>query len=332
MPVSANSLQHDASPKSNPHQQGLPTGPIGVATRAEKRALPDNKDFWARVNAVTFTQRGAGRRAAYRAVAFYCSLKHARSNAAVATLATRADISVSVMRRHLRWFEAHGYIAAAGSRVGGRSKGTEYTLVLPVPVELNPVVTTALNPVVTTAKERKEVSTSLTYVPEAEDVRTSSEPIAAAENTEPSSGPSFPSPKPYEPQTKLYAKLYRKVATPDWLILTDDHLDTFEGHTYQTKKSILDGLIDQEQHQAGHARPQAASSPSDAQSIVNVLGAALNGTRTPTDDSGRLRLQSACEQKGHDWTVDGPFMECHRCGASKLVPSEDRKPDLEGGS
>ena len=34
--------------------------------------------------------------------------------------------------------------------------------------------------------------------------------------------------------------------------------------------------------------------------------------------AGRLQLQSACEQKGHDWTVDGPFMECHRCGASTV--------------
>ena len=83
------------------------TGPVGI--------VPDNSEFWPVVNAKTFTQRGSGRRNAYRAVAFYCSLSYERvCRAAVESQAERADLSPKAMRRQLQWLLAEGDILADG--------------------------------------------------------------------------------------------------------------------------------------------------------------------------------------------------------------------------
>ena len=317
---------HNPDPQdTDPRQQPLRMGPLGIASRSAPP--PENQEFWLQVNAVTFAQRGAGRRAAYRAVAFFCSLRAERvCFAAVATQAERAGLGVTMMRGHLQWFEANGYIAATGSRTGGRPshtrpKAIHYSLILPPPDTLKAPVSGGLKAPVSGPKEKKEeesTSSVRTYVHGQVVCTPETEPPGAVSPkhvTPPV--PSF-SQKPYRKQTKLYAKLYRKLATPDWPILTDDLLDEFEGHPYQTKKTILDGLLHQEQH----GQPQATGSHSEARSIVNMLGAALTGTRTPADDSGRLRLQTACEQRGHTWTEDESFRECHKCGTSIVKPHE----------
>ena len=75
-------------------QPGLPTGPIGVVARGAPKTPPDNSTFWPEVNAVEFDQRGTGRREAYRAVAFYCSLTAERvCFASMASKAIRAGLS-----------------------------------------------------------------------------------------------------------------------------------------------------------------------------------------------------------------------------------------------
>ena len=324
---------HKPDPQDQePHQQPLPTGPIGIASRSAPP--PDNGQFWPQVNAVTFAQRGAGRRAAYRAVAFFCSLKAERvCYAAVATQADRAGLGVTMMRGHLQWFEANGYIAATGSRTGGRPshtrpKAIHYSLILPPPDTLKAPVSGGLKAPVSGPKERKEVQSITTFLkkaPDGEDVRTpeNQPPPPIPQDLSYPPVPSF-SHVPYGKQTRLYAKLYRKLATPNWPPLTDDLLDVFESHRYQTKKTILDGLLDQEQRLRGPGPLQAPGSHSEASSIVNMLGAALTGTRTPADDSGLLRLQTACEQRGHTWTEDETFRECHKCGKSIIKPHESQ--------
>ena len=342
----APSLNPVASPQIDAHEsQGtLHMGPLGIASRSDPP--PENRQFWMQVNAVTFAQRGAGRRAAYRAVAFYCSLRAERVCwAAVATQAERAGLGTTVMRGHLRWFEANGYVTATGSRLGGRSKGASYSLILPPPVpDLAPARDPKPNgkrcpkPNGYRCQGRKEVpSTILELFVRTEDVRTEDgsidlpEDVRTPEQEPPATIPTDPlyppipsfSQTPYTRQTLLYAKLYRLLATPDWPILTDDLLDAFERYPYSTKKTILDGLLDQEQQQGkGHGRPRSHSAASERRSIVNMLGAALTGTRTPADNRGHLPLYTACEQHGHTWTEDGPFMECHKCGKSTLKPHE----------
>ena len=81
------------------------------------RGLPDNREFWKVVNAVTFTsQRGAGRRAVYRAVAYYAALTDARTcYASVATMANRAGLGTSATREQLRALERNGDIEGIGN-------------------------------------------------------------------------------------------------------------------------------------------------------------------------------------------------------------------------
>ena len=118
------------SPQTSPNiertdePRQLTTGPTGIASRS----LPDNRGFWPVVNAKTFRQRGSGRRNAYRAVAYYCSLSDERvCTAAVDTQAERADLSPKAMRRQLQGLLAEGAILAEG----GVSRGglpTRYRL------------------------------------------------------------------------------------------------------------------------------------------------------------------------------------------------------------
>ena len=112
---------------STPQQQQLPTGPVGL------KKLPDNRDFWATVNAVTFTQRGTGRREVYRAIAYYAGLTTDRECfAAGETIAQRATLSWKATRRQIHALERGEYIEAIGGHSKGRN-GTRYRLVLPPP-------------------------------------------------------------------------------------------------------------------------------------------------------------------------------------------------------
>ena len=106
----------------------LTIGPVGIVP-----SLPDNRELWAAVNAVEFTQRGAGRTAVYRAVAYYAALTEQRTcYAAVATIATRARMGTTATRAQLRALEKSGHIAADCGRSKGR-KGTAYRLIGAVP-------------------------------------------------------------------------------------------------------------------------------------------------------------------------------------------------------
>ena len=143
-------------------QPGLPTGPIRVVARGEpKPEHPDNAEYWTAVNAVDFAQRGHGRRSAYRAVAFYCSLRAARvCFASMASIAGRAGLGTTVTRAHLRSLEESGHIVAMSGRSGGRH-ATRYGLILPAPVSScrrpdNPTVN-EFNPTVTVAEEGRNV-------------------------------------------------------------------------------------------------------------------------------------------------------------------------------
>ena len=91
---------------------------------------PENRAFWKAVNAARFNQRGAGRTAAYRAVAYYVALTERRiCYAAVATMAKRARLSLNTMRRQLQGFNR-------GWRTGGRWGGVARQKTNPVPVDI----------------------------------------------------------------------------------------------------------------------------------------------------------------------------------------------------
>ena len=142
----------------------------------------------------------------------------------------------------------------------------------PPPDTLKAPVSGGLKAPVSGPKERKEVQSITTFLkkaPDGEDVRTpeNQPPPPIPQDLSYPPVPSF-SHVPYGKQTRLYAKLYRKLATPNWPPLTDDLLDVFESHRYQTKKTILDGLLDQEQRLRGPGPLQAPGSHSEASSIV----------------------------------------------------------------
>ena len=102
----------------------LTFGPSHIVSRW----LPDNREFWRIVNAVKFTQRGAGRRAVYRAVAYYAALTDARTcYASVATMANRAGLGTSATREQLRALERNGDIEGIGN-CRGANKPAVYTL------------------------------------------------------------------------------------------------------------------------------------------------------------------------------------------------------------
>ena len=120
-------LQHD---KSVPLNVGAEPRQITLGpTHIVLRGLPDNREFWKVVNAVAFTsQRGAGRRAVYRAVAYYAALTDARTcYASVATMANRAGLGTSATREQLRALERNGDIEGIGN-CRGANKPAVYTL------------------------------------------------------------------------------------------------------------------------------------------------------------------------------------------------------------
>lgn len=152
-PLAAVATYHE---RETPHQGRIPHGPVAIVARGQRAEIPDNGEFWPAVNAVTFKARGAGRRAVYRAVAYYASLSTARACfASVATIAERAGMGTTATRSQLRALERDGHLQAVGGRSGGR-RGTRYTLILEVE---NPTVSVAqpngkrwVNPTVSVAE------------------------------------------------------------------------------------------------------------------------------------------------------------------------------------
>ena len=111
---------------------------------------PENRAFWKAVNAARFNQRGAGRTAAYRAVAYYVALTERRiCYAAVATMAKRARLSLNTMRRQLQGLIEVGALEAVGGVSRGR-KPTRYRLTLDV---VQPSHEAPLNPPITGEEE-----------------------------------------------------------------------------------------------------------------------------------------------------------------------------------
>ena len=145
-------------------QGNLPTGPIGIVSRS----IPDNREFWAAVKAVTFTQRGAGRRESYRAVAHFWSLTLDRvCFASVATMAAQAGLGTTAFRTQLRALEKSGHIVANS----GRSKGRNATVYRMPEAVANPTVsdpqpngkrwvnpTVSVAKVVSTSREKKSTA------------------------------------------------------------------------------------------------------------------------------------------------------------------------------
>ena len=124
-PLAAVATYHE---RETPYQGRIPHGPVAIVARGRRAEIPENGEFWNAVNAVTFEARGAGRRAVYRAVAYYASLTTARQCfASVATIAKRAGLCERATRSQLRALERDGHLQAVGGRSGGRH-GTRYTL------------------------------------------------------------------------------------------------------------------------------------------------------------------------------------------------------------
>ena len=106
------------------------------------------------MNAARFTQRGAGRTEAYRAVAYYVALTERRAcYAAVATMAKRARLSLNTMRRQLQGLMEVGALEAVGGVSRGR-KPTRYRLTLDV---VQPSHEAPLNPPITGEEEGHHV-------------------------------------------------------------------------------------------------------------------------------------------------------------------------------
>lgn len=145
-----------AGPKSWSHMHRLKWG----------ESRPDNRVFWRAVEAVsgTFTQRGAGRKAAFKSVAsFMAATEHRVCNAAVATMAKRAQLGPRAFRVQLRWLEAAGLIWADPGVSKGRSTTVYRMGAALVEALANPTVKSeykAKQP----GRECRQVSTSVQYV------------------------------------------------------------------------------------------------------------------------------------------------------------------------
>ena len=302
-----------AQPDLDPQAQ-LPTGPTHVASRCEPRALPDNTDFWKAVRSYTSTSRGSSRRNVYRAVAFYVSLTDQREcYAAVASLSARAGLGTTATRTQLRMLEREGSLEAVGGRSGGRSKGTRYRLVLP---DENPTLSVGLNPTLSVAKERNRKRTIFPkYVHT--DVQTGCEvqqPPATDTQTFSQDPSSFPSKaadngKNFGPQTRLYAKLYRKLQTDRWPALTDTLLSQFDALDYGAKKQTLDTLLAQEETKA--AKGEVTLPPSGMASLAFIGGGGsvknvVADLRKALSKGGRhtdaeRHYQENCSHKYDEW-------------------------------
>ena len=151
----------------------------------------------------------------------------------------------------MRKLEALGLLKVDGQRTGGRGLTTRYCVVLPPPA-IDRKAT------VIVAKERK----GTTHGSPLRSARTEDAPSEVQPSNVETEKPkpniklvSFPSQtaptnQNFGPQTRLYAKLYRKLSTDQWPELTDTMLSQFDELEQAAKKQTLDEFLRQEQIQA----------------------------------------------------------------------------------
>ena len=144
MPASARSLQHDAIVPSTPQQQGLPTGPTHVASRAPlaprtPAEVESNRAFLAAAGRVEFGRYEATLERVWMAFVYFASLSDDRlCYATVEHIAEKARRSGRTVRRHVPALMGRGLVQC-GARKGGRTPST-WSVVLPADVRgLTPV-------------------------------------------------------------------------------------------------------------------------------------------------------------------------------------------------
>ena len=312
MPSSEASLPQDA------------TGPQRFSRGGAKRQ--NKAAFWKAVNAVTFQDcKGSGLQSLYRAV---CRLA-ARSPeyvcfGSIETLSEGSSLGTSQTRANMRKLEALGLVKADGQRTGGSGLTTRYYVVLPPPViDKKATVIVGLKATVIVAKERK----GSTYIYSLRTAGAKDAPSEVQQSTPEADKPkpnikliSFPSKtadtgRSFDKQTRLYAKLYRKLGTDQWPELTDTMLSQFDALDQGAKKLTLDAFLAQELTKAakGEVEPAPPSaigmenlgsvggSASANDVIKNLRKAAAKGGNTKHSDEQRLEHQANCSHKYDEW-------------------------------
>lgn len=312
------------------------TGPQRFSRGGAKRQ--NKAAFWQAVNAVTFKDfRGSGLQCLYRAV---CRLA-SRSpeyvcNGAIKTLSVESSLGITQARANLQKLEALGLVKADGHRTGGSGLTTRYYVVLPPPViDLKAPVIGGLKAPVTGAKERKGRSTYIYPLRTAGAKDAPSEGQPATPETDkpkpniklvPDPSQTAPANRSFNSQTRLYAKLYRKLGTDHWPELTDTMLSQFDELDQGAKKQTLDAFLAQELTKAakGEVEPAPPSaigmenlgSVGGGRSVNNVINnlrkAAAKGGNTKHSDEQRQEHQAKCQHQYDKWGG------CLMCGEQRL--------------